>query len=122
MSELIQEALTASTTTRDVLIGRSVLGQVSSAFTHAFGDRAAVVVGDERTMAVAGQAVHDALAAAGVPVLDPYVKTSTASRGPTVTYGPGAEFPTGRRVRRKPGDDPRQSPLERDDGPTEERD
>ena len=50
------------------------------------------------------------------------VKTSTASRGPTVTYGPGATFPTGRRVRRKPGDDPRQSPLELDDGPTQERD
>ena len=50
------------------------------------------------------------------------VKTSTASRGPTVTYGPGAKFPTGRRVRRKPRDDPSQSPLERDDGPTQERD
>ena len=49
------------------------------------------------------------------------VKTSTASRGPTVTYGPGAKFPTRRRVRRKPGDDPSQSPLERDDGPTQER-
>ena len=40
------------------------------------------------------------------------VKTSTASRGPSVRYGPGAKFPTGRRVRRKPGDDPSQSPLE----------
>jgi len=50
------------------------------------------------------------------------VKTSTASRGPSVTYGPGATFPTGRRVRRKPGDVPGQSRLERDDGPTQERD
>ena len=48
-------------------------------------------------------------------------KTSTASRGPSVTYGPGAEFPTGRRVRPKPDDDPIQSPPERDDGPTPER-
>ena len=50
------------------------------------------------------------------------VKTSTASRGSPVAYGPGAKFPTGRRVRRKPGDDPRQPPVELDDGPTEERD
>ncbi len=73
MSELIQAALQASTATKDVLIGRGVLGRVPDAFTRTFGDRAAIVVGDERTMAVAGRAVHDALAAAGVPVLDPYV-------------------------------------------------
>jgi hypothetical protein len=42
--------------------------------------------------------------------------------GPRRHTDPGAKFPTGRRVRRKPGDDPSQSPLERDDGPTQDRD
>ncbi len=73
MSELVQQALRVSTSTRDVLIGRDVLGQVPSAFIRTFDDRAAIVVGDERTMAVAGWAVREALSGAGVPVLDPYV-------------------------------------------------
>lgn len=73
MTELIAEALQASTDTKDVLIGRGVLAEVPSAFTKTFGQRAAQVVGDERTMAAAGRAVHEALAAAGVPVLEPFV-------------------------------------------------
>lgn len=73
MSELVREALAASTDTRDVLIGRGVLAEVSAAFARVFGDQPAIVVGDERTMAAAGRAVHEALAAAGVPVLEPYV-------------------------------------------------
>jgi glycerol-1-phosphate dehydrogenase [NAD(P)+] len=73
VSELVREALAASTDTRDVLIGRGVLAEVPAAFARVFGDQPAIVVGDERTMAAAGRAVHDALAAAGVPVLEPYV-------------------------------------------------
>jgi glycerol-1-phosphate dehydrogenase [NAD(P)+] len=73
VSELIQEALRASTATRDVLIGRGVLAGVPEAFVRVFGRRAAVVVGDQRTMAAAGRAVHEALSAAGVPVREPFV-------------------------------------------------
>lgn len=73
MSDLIREALGAATATKDVLIGRGALAGVPEAFVRVFGDRAAVVVADERTMAAAGRAVHDALDAAGVPVLEPYV-------------------------------------------------
>ena len=73
MSDLVREALKASTDTRDVLIGRGVVAGVPSAFNRTFGPATAIVVGDERTMAVAGRAVHDALAAAGVPVLEPFV-------------------------------------------------
>ncbi|MGC3995641.1 MAG: sn-glycerol-1-phosphate dehydrogenase [Propionicimonas sp.] len=73
MSELIARALADATDTRQVLIGRGVVGRVADAFREVFGDRAAVVVGDERTMAAAGRAVHDALAAAGVRVLEPWV-------------------------------------------------
>lgn len=73
MSELIAAALKASTDTKDVLIGSGVLAEAPSAFTRTFGDRTALVVGDERTMQVAGNAVHAALQAAGVPVLEPYV-------------------------------------------------
>lgn len=73
MSVLIREALSASTATKDVLIGRGVLAALPEAFRRVFGERAAIVLGDERTMAAAGRAVHAALAAAGVPVLEPYV-------------------------------------------------
>lgn len=73
MSELIEAALSAAGETRAVLIGRGVLAEVPAAFRQVFGDRAARVVGDERTMAAAGTAVHEQLAAAGVPVLAPYV-------------------------------------------------
>ncbi|MFT4110838.1 sn-glycerol-1-phosphate dehydrogenase [Propionicimonas sp.] len=73
MSELVARALAEATDTREVRVGRGVLTQVPDAFRSVFGDRNAVVVGDERTMAVAGWAVHAALAAAGVRVADPYV-------------------------------------------------
>ena len=39
------------------------------------------------------------------------VKTSKATRGPTVTYGPGAKFPSTRRSRAQAPDDPAQSTL-----------
>ena len=39
------------------------------------------------------------------------VKTSKATRGPTVTYGPGAKFPSTRHSRAQAPDDPAQSTL-----------
>lgn len=73
MSSLIATALTASSDTRDVLVGSGVVAGVASAFTRTFGDQAALVVGDERTMTAAGWTVHKALADAGVAVLEPFV-------------------------------------------------
>ncbi len=73
MSDLVTAALSAATDTRDVLAGPDALAGLAAAFTRTFGERAALVVGDERTMAAAGWAAHKALADAGVAVLEPFV-------------------------------------------------
>lgn len=73
MSDLIEKALQTSTDTKAVLAGEQAIDRVAEVFTATFGDRPAVVVGDERTMAVAGNAVIEALRAGGVEVVDPYV-------------------------------------------------
>lgn len=48
------------------------------------------------------------------------VKTSKATRGPGVTYGPGAQFPTPRSRRRTLTDDPNQAILDLEAEPSEE--
>lgn len=73
MSDLIEKALQTSTDTKVVLAGEQAIDSVAEVFTATFGERPAVVVGDERTMAVAGNAVIEALKAGGVEVADPYV-------------------------------------------------
>ena len=73
MSELIERALQTSTDTKAVIAGPDAIARVAELFRSTFGDRPALVVGDERTMSVAGNAVVDALASGGVRVLEPYV-------------------------------------------------
>jgi glycerol-1-phosphate dehydrogenase [NAD(P)+] len=73
MSNLIERALKTSTDTKAVIAGADAITQVAELFTNTFGDRPAVVVADERTMAVAGNAVTEALRSGGVTVVDPYV-------------------------------------------------
>ncbi|WP_298132153.1 sn-glycerol-1-phosphate dehydrogenase [Micropruina sp.] len=73
MSELIERALQTSTDTKAVVAGPDAIARVAELFRSTFGDRPALVVGDERTMSVAGNAVVDALASGGVRVLEPYV-------------------------------------------------
>lgn len=73
MSELIERALQTSTDTKAVIAGESAIAQVATVFRSAFGDQPAIVVGDERTMAVAGDAVVQQLKAAGVALAEPYV-------------------------------------------------
>lgn len=73
MSDLIEKALQTSTDTKAVLAGEQAIDSVAEVFTATFGERPAVVVGDERTMAVAGNAVIEALKAGGVELADPYV-------------------------------------------------
>lgn len=73
MSDLIERALQTSTDTKAVIAGADAIAQVAELFTATFGDRPAVVVGDERTMDVAGNAVAEALRAGGIDVVDPYV-------------------------------------------------
>lgn len=73
MSDLIERALQTSTDTKAVIAGADAIAQVAELFSNTFGDRPAVVVGDERTMDVAGNAVAEALRSGGIEVLDPYV-------------------------------------------------
>lgn len=73
MSDLIERALQTSTDTKAVIAGRDAIGGVAEMFRSTFGDRPAIVVGDERTMDVAGNAVIEALGAGGVRLVDPYV-------------------------------------------------
>ncbi|MBK8446982.1 MAG: sn-glycerol-1-phosphate dehydrogenase [Micropruina sp.] len=73
MSELIERALQTSTDTKAVIAGESAIAQVAEVFRSTFGDRPAIVVGDERTMAVAGDAVVQQLTAAGIELAEQYV-------------------------------------------------
>lgn len=73
MSDLIERALRTSTDTKAVIAGANAIDRVAEVFRATFGDRPAVVVADDRTMQVAGNAVVAALQAGGIKVLDPYV-------------------------------------------------
>lgn len=73
MSELIERALQSAHETKQVVNGAGALSEVAAVFTAAFPGATAIVIGDERTMAAAGDTVVSVLAAAGVPALDPYV-------------------------------------------------
>jgi len=69
----IDDALTTATDTKAALISRDAVSEAGRLFTEVFGDAKALVVADENTWAVTGQAVVDSLAAAGVVMLEPYV-------------------------------------------------
>jgi glycerol-1-phosphate dehydrogenase [NAD(P)+] len=69
----IDDALTTATDTRAVLLSRGAIAETGRLFTDVFGDATALVVADESTWRVAGQAVVDSLVSAGVTCLEPYV-------------------------------------------------
>ena len=69
----IREALREATDTKDVVIGEEVLDSVAEVFEHSFGDSAAIVVADEHTLQVAGNAVGGRLEASGREVMAPFV-------------------------------------------------
>jgi glycerol-1-phosphate dehydrogenase [NAD(P)+] len=69
----IQEALREATDTEQVVIGEDVLDAVAEVFERGPEDSAAVVIADEHTLAVAGDAVGRALEASGREVLAPFV-------------------------------------------------
>lgn len=74
MSEArIDAALRDATDTRAVVIGAGALASVDQVFGQSFGDREAVVVADENTLAVAGTQVQQRLKAAGRVLEDPFV-------------------------------------------------
>lgn len=73
MSELIERALRTSTDTKAVLAEPGAIDRIAEVYRTTFPGRAALVVGDERTMSVAGDAVLDALRAGGIEVAEPHV-------------------------------------------------
>ena len=73
MSDLIERALKSANETKQVINEAGALDQAATAFTAAFPGQTAIVIGDDRTMDVAGNKVVAVLAAAGVPTVDPWV-------------------------------------------------
>ena len=69
----ILAALRDASDTDDVVLGTGALASMDELYMRGFGAAPAIVVGDETTMAVAGRAVGERLAAAGVAPREPYV-------------------------------------------------
>jgi glycerol-1-phosphate dehydrogenase [NAD(P)+] len=69
----IAQALRDATDTRAVLVEAGALRSAERVFAECFGAAAAVVVADETTWAVAGEAIDGALRAAGREVYDAHV-------------------------------------------------
>ncbi len=69
----VNQALREATDTEQVVIGEGALDSVADVFERGFGDRAAVVIGDENTFEVAGTAVNRLLQATRPEVLEPFV-------------------------------------------------
>jgi glycerol-1-phosphate dehydrogenase [NAD(P)+] len=63
--EQINAALRSATDTAVVLIGAGVISSVEAVFAQCFGDKAAVIIADENTFAVAGHQVQERLVASG---------------------------------------------------------
>ena len=73
MSELITRALADATDTKAITFEPGAVAKTGAVFAELFPGRAAIVVADERTMAIAGEAVEAALRGAGVEVRDAYI-------------------------------------------------
>lgn len=69
----IELALADATDTKQVVLRPGAVAEVATVFTSLFPGATAVVVADERTLAVAGTTVQAILTEAGVPTLDPHV-------------------------------------------------
>ena len=65
--ERITRALTVSTDTRAFEMGRNNLGMATELFRRFFADAKALVVADKNTWKAAGEKVHAAFVAAGIP-------------------------------------------------------
>lgn len=76
-SELITKALETATDTKAIIAGSGVVTQTGQVFRDCFGTQRAIVIADENTWAVAGDAVRDSLTAAGIDQAEPYVFPGT---------------------------------------------
>lgn len=71
----LAEALASARETRALVVGRGVVRETARVFAEHFPGHTAVVVADQHTFPIAGAAVHAALRAAGIAVLDPFIYT-----------------------------------------------
>jgi glycerol-1-phosphate dehydrogenase [NAD(P)+] len=69
----LAEALSSARETRVLVVGSGVLGETASVFNAQFPGSRAVVIADEQTFALAGRTVAEALAAAGVNCVAPFI-------------------------------------------------
>src|SRR5919202_4677101 len=69
-NERIKQVLREATDTQAILIGAGALSSADDVFAQSFGDRPAVVVADENTFKVAGEAVHGRLTGDGRTVAE----------------------------------------------------
>ncbi|GAA2174081.1 hypothetical protein GCM10009846_18640 [Agrococcus versicolor] len=77
MTALIERAVERATDTRAIVAGADVLSRVGPLVAELLPGRTAIVVADETTWAVAGEATTASLAAAGVALAEPYVLPGT---------------------------------------------
>ena len=78
MSTIIDTALATANETKAIEFGENSLAKTGEMFARLFGGRKALVVADENTFGVCGQAILDSLAAAGVDLAaEPYVFPGT---------------------------------------------
>ena len=74
-NQLVARALAAATDTAAMEIGTDILAKVPSMFKEQFPEKRALIVADENTWRVAGEAVYAHLQAAGVECDEPYIFT-----------------------------------------------
>ena len=74
----LAEALSSARETRALIVGSGVLRETAHVFKTHFPDSRAIIVDDERTFAVAGREVGQALAAAGISCVAPFVYRNPA--------------------------------------------
>ena len=77
MTDILTSSLRDATDTKVVVLRDDAIDDITDVLGDAFPGRPAVVVGDGRTMEVAGHRVHALLGAAGVTTLDPVVLPAT---------------------------------------------
>lgn len=74
----LEEALSSARETRVLIVGRGAFAQVPRVFKEQFPGCRAVVIADDQTLPVAGRAVVEALRAAGVAMVEPFIFTDPA--------------------------------------------
>lgn len=75
--ERIETALRDATDTADVVIGAGGLSRAGEVFAKNFPGRSAILVADENTFRVAGEAAVEGLEGAGVELREPYIFPGT---------------------------------------------